>query len=46
MAGPAAAPGVFRLLASEIPRDDLADVRAEDAVVGDTEGSEEGHLAD
>src|SRR5262249_35655175 len=46
MTGPAAAPGVFRLLASEIPRDDVADRRAKDAVVGDTKGSEEGHLAD
>src|SRR5262249_51524740 len=44
--GPAAAPGVFRLLAFEISRDDVADRRAEDVVVRDTEGSEEGYLAD
>src|SRR5262245_34124130 len=46
MAGPAAAPGVFRLLALEIPRDNVADRRAKDIVVWDTEGSEEGDLAD
>ena len=46
MAGPAAAPGVFRLLAFEIPRDDVADWRAEDIIVRDAEGGEEGHLAD
>src|SRR5262249_44780757 len=46
MAGAAATPGVSRLLAPEIPRDDVADVRAEDVVVWDTEGGEEGDLAD
>ena len=46
MAGPAAAPGVFRLLALEIPRDEVADRGAEDVVVGNAEGGEEGELAD
>src|SRR5712691_10009184 len=46
MARPATAPGVFRLLAFEIPRDEVADRRAEDIVVWDTEGGEEGELAD
>ena len=46
MTGPAAAPGVFRLLALEIPRDEVANRGAEDVVVGDAEGGEEGELAD
>ena len=46
MAGPAAAPGVFRLLALEIPRDDVPNVSAEDIVVWDAEGGEEGDLAE
>ena len=46
MARAAAAPGVFRLLAFEIPRDDVADVSAEDIVVRDAESGEEGHLAE
>ena len=45
MAGPAAAPGVLRLLAAEIPRDKLADRGAEDIIVWDAEGGEEGKLA-
>src|SRR5215813_4511096 len=45
MAGPTAAPAVFRLLALEIPRDDVADRHAGEVVVWDTEGSEEGQLA-
>ena len=35
MAGPAAAPGVFRHLALEIPRDEIADRGAEDVIVRD-----------
>ena len=46
VAGPAAAPGVFRHLALEIPRRDRADVRVQEVVVGDPEGGEEGQLAD
>jgi hypothetical protein len=46
MAGPTAAPGVFRLLAFEIPRDDAADWRAEDIVVRNAKGGEESELAD
>ena len=46
MARPAAAPAIFRLLATEIPRDEVADRRAEDTVVRDAEGGEEGDLAD
>ena len=46
MARPAATPGVFRYLAPEIPRDELADRRAEDVVVRDAKGGEEGELAD
>ena len=45
MAGPAAAPGVFRHLARKFRGTNLADVRAEDVVVRDTEGGEEGELA-
>src|SRR5262249_31535566 len=45
MAGPAAAPGVFRLFAFEIPRNDVADLSAVEVVVWDTESGEEGHLA-
>src|SRR5262249_482200 len=45
MAGPTAAPAIFRLLALEIPRDDVADRHAGEVVVWDTEGSEEGQLA-
>src|SRR5262245_38072560 len=46
MAGPAAAPGVLRLLAPELLRDEFPDRCAEDVVVGDPEGGEEGELAD
>src|SRR5262245_54534960 len=46
MARPAAAPAVFRLLAFEISRDDVADRRAEGTVIGDTKRGEEGDLAD
>src|SRR5262249_35127106 len=46
MARPAAAPGVFRLLALEIPRDEGADRGAEDVVVRDAESGEESELAD
>ena len=46
MARPAATPGVFRHLALEIPRDEVADRRAEDIIVWDAEGGEEGELAD
>src|SRR5512132_2217987 len=46
MARPAAAPGVLRLLAFEIPRNDVADVNVEDVVIWDTEGGEEGDLTD
>ena len=46
MARPAAAPGVFRHLALEIPRDEVADRGAEDVIVRNTEGGEEGELAD
>ena len=46
MAGSAAAPGVFRLLALEFLRDEVPDRFAEDVVVGDPEGGEEGELAD
>ncbi len=45
MAGPAAAPGVFRHLALEIPRDEIADRGAEDVIVRDAEGGKEGELA-
>ena len=45
MARPAAAPGVFRHLALEIPRDEIADRGAEDVIVRDAEGGEEGELA-
>src|SRR5215470_8873474 len=44
MARPAAAPAIFGLLAFEIPGDDVADRRAEDAVIRDTEGREECQL--
>jgi hypothetical protein len=46
MARSAAAPGVFRLLALEIPRDDVPDVSAEDIVVRDAESCEECHFAE
>ena len=46
MARPAAAPGVFRHLALEIPRDEIADRGAEDVIVRNAEGGEEGELAD
>ena len=46
MAGPAAAPGVSRLFALEIPWDEIADRGAEDVIVWDAEGSKKGELAD
>src|SRR5580692_9167793 len=46
MARPAAAPGVLRHLALEIPRDEIADPEVLKAVVRNPESGEEGKLAD
>ena len=46
MARSAAAPGVFRCLALEIPWDKVADRGSENVVIRDTESGEEGEFAD